>query len=73
MNGLAEEFSGEITVLRLNAAEPENEQLMGQYGLRGHPSFALLNSNNQVAQTFFGPQPAEDMRAAIRAILPGNK
>ncbi len=69
VNGLEAEFSGEINVLRLNAAEPDNDQLMREYGLRGHPSFVVLDDTGRVAQTFFGPQTAAQFRTAIQDVL----
>ena len=69
VNGLEEEFTGQINVLRLNAAEKENEELMQSYGLRGHPSFVVLDENGRVSQTYFGPQEAEVLRKAIQNIL----
>jgi thioredoxin-like negative regulator of GroEL len=70
VNGLEKEFSGQLTVLQLNAAESENEQLMQDYGLRGHPSFAILAEDGRLTQTFFGPQTEESLRSAILDILP---
>jgi thioredoxin-like negative regulator of GroEL len=70
VNGLEEEFSGQLTVLQLNAAEIENAQLMQEYGVRGHPSFAILTANGRLLQTFLGPQTKEVLRGEILAILP---
>ena len=70
VNGLEEEFEGEITVARLNAAEPENVALQRGFGLRGHPAFAILDENGRTAQTFFGPQSEETLRAALTAVVP---
>jgi len=70
VNGLEAEFSGEVTVFRLNAAEPENVSLMQNYGLRGHPSFAVLDKDGRVTQIFFGPQSEEELRTALKATLP---
>lgn len=69
VNGLEAEFSGQITVLRLDAVEEENEQLMQVYGVRGHPSFVLLSGDGRVSQTLFGPQEEADLRAAMQLLL----
>jgi protein-disulfide isomerase-like protein with CxxC motif len=68
VNGLEEEFAGKITVAQLNAAKSENVQLMQTYGLRGHPSFAVLDENGRVQQIFFGPQDAAVLRKALTAV-----
>ena len=39
VDGLDEEFAGQLTVYQLNAAEAAVITLQGQYGVRGHPSF----------------------------------
>jgi thioredoxin-like negative regulator of GroEL len=70
VNGLEEEFSGQLTVLQLNAAETENAQWMQEYGLRGHPSFAILGEDGRLLETYFGPQTEESLRNAILNILP---
>ncbi len=70
VNGLENAFKSQITVLQLNAAEAENGQLMQEYGLRGHPSFVVLDGNGRVTQIFFGPQSEEILREAIIDTLP---
>lgn len=70
VNGLEEEFSGEIIVLRLNAIEVENIELMQSYGVRGHPSFVVLAEDGRVSQTFLGIQSEAALRAALQSILP---
>jgi len=59
VDGLEVKLSEQINVERLNAAEPENQKLMQEFGVRGHP----------IQQTFFGPQEEETLRAALTALL----
>lgn len=70
MNGLADEFEGQISVQQLNAAEQANIQLQSQYGLRGHPSFVILDADGQAVQTFLGPQAEETLRQAMMKVIP---
>lgn len=70
VNGLAEEFEGQLTVYQLNAADPANVQLQNQYGLRGHPAFAVLDENGRLLQTFLGPQPEATLRQVIETAVP---
>lgn len=65
VNGLSEEFEGRAAVLQLNATEPANEALLADYGLRGHPSFVVLDGNNQVVKRYFGPQSEDVLRQAL--------
>lgn len=54
MNGLAEEFEGQATVVQLDANVLANERLQLTYGVRGHPSAVILDSEGQVTQRYFG-------------------
>lgn len=65
VNGLEQEFAGQVTVLRLDAAVAANLDLQARYGLRGHPSFVVLDEDGRMIQTFVGPQTAETLRQAL--------
>ena len=65
VDGLEEEFGGQVSIIRLDAAQPENAELQNQYGLRGHPSFATLDASGQIADLFFGPQEEALLRQAM--------
>ncbi len=68
VDGLEEEFSGQVSVTRLDAAQPDNAELQSQYGLRGHPSFAILDTSGQISELFFGPQEEAKLRQAMAAV-----
>ena len=68
VHGLQEEFEGRATVLRLDAARPENGRLQQSYGLRGHPTFAILDGEGRVVERLTGLQPAERLRAVLTAV-----
>jgi thioredoxin-like negative regulator of GroEL len=70
VNGLADEFEGQIGVQQLNAAEQSNVQLQSQFGLRGHPSFVILDADGRATQTFLGPQTEGTLRQAIMQVIP---
>ena len=65
MDGLAQEFAGEISVVKLDAADQANVRLQQSYGLRGHPAFAVIDGEGQLVQTLIGPQPEEVLREAL--------
>ena len=69
VDGLESDFAGQVKVQQLDANETENAQLQQQYGLRGHPTFAVLDRNSRVVQTFIGPQAEEVLREAITAVI----
>jgi len=65
VNGLEEEFAGQVAVSRLNANEGTNSRLQREYGVQGHPSFVVLDGDGAVVDRFFGPQDEETLRAAM--------
>lgn len=65
VDGLEQEFFGQVAVIRLDAALATNIDLQAQYGMRGHPTFVVLDNNGRVTARFVGPQTAETLRAAI--------
>jgi thioredoxin-like negative regulator of GroEL len=72
VHGLETEFVGRANVLRLDANETENARVQQGYGLRGHPTFAVLDENGRVTQSFIGPQPESVLRAALEAVIPAT-
>ena len=71
VDGLNEEFEGQVSVLRLDAAQPTNAKLQTEYSLRGHPAFAVLDSEGRVTQRLFGPQTEGVLRQSMEAVA-GN-
>ena len=69
VDGLENDFADRITVRQLDANQTENAQLQQQYGLRGHPTFVILDVNGRPVQTFIGPQTEETLREAITAVI----
>jgi len=72
VDGIEAEFTGQVAVIRLNAIGTEMSQLMTSYGLRGHPSFVVLDRNNEVTQRFTGPQTEEVLREVMAAVADGG-
>ena len=70
VNGLEDEFRGQVAVRRLDADEGTNSQLQREYGVQGHPSFVVLDGNGAVVDRFFGPQDEATLRAAIATVTP---
>ena len=68
VNRLQEEFEGKVSVYQLNAAQEANVRLQNQWGLRGHPAFAILDEDGSVADKLFGPQTEVDLRRAMESI-----
>ena len=60
----------DLSVLQLDAALPGNAALQRQYGVRGHPTFVVINQEEVVMATFVGPQDKEVLRAALADVIP---
>lgn len=68
VNGLQNDFTERATVMQLDANEADNAQLQHEYGLRGHPTFVVLDENGRAVQTFVGPQTKETLHEALTAV-----
>jgi len=68
VNGLQEEFEGRVSTHQLDASEAANAKLQSDLGLRGHPSFAVLDADSQVSERFFGPLTEVVLRQAMEAV-----
>jgi len=67
VNGLERDFEGRAAVLQLDANIADNAQLQQQYGMRGHPTFVVLDEDGRSVQTFIGPQTEEVLHEALTA------
>ena len=71
VDGLSEEFEGPegpVSVVQLNAALPANAKLQADFGLTGHPSFVVLDMDDQIIYRYFGPQPENLLREAMEFV-----
>lgn len=69
VNGLEIVYGSKVDFRALDASLPENLQIQAGYGLRGHPTFAVLDENGQVTASFIGPQEQAVLEEAITAVL----
>jgi len=69
VNGLESDFEGRAAVLQLDADEVDNAQLQQQYGMRGHPTFVVLDEKSRAVQTFIGAQPEVVLREALTEVI----
>ena len=68
VDGLGEEFEGRVSALQLDASQAHNARLQAEFGLRGHPSFVVLDNEDRVIQRFFGPQTDMVLRQSMEAV-----
>ena len=69
VNGLENDFAGRAAVLQLDANMEDNASLQQQYGMRGHPTFVVLDENGRALQTFIGPQTEGVLSEALSAVI----
>ena len=68
VNGLEAEFGNRVAFVRRNAADPRVVAQQAAYGVRGHPTFVVLDGQGEPQSRFLGPQSAETLRAALAAV-----
>jgi len=56
VNGLGDEFMDKVEFRSLNAGFSEGQSAFNSYGLRGHPSYIILNPDGDVLWRGFGTQ-----------------
>ena len=69
VNGLEAEFDGEIAFERRNADTEAGQASLRAYGLRGHPSYVILDENGESLWSAMGVLEADVLRQQIRQSL----
>lgn len=69
VNGLEAEFDGEVVFERRNAATEAGQASLRAYGLRGHPSYVILDVDGEALWTAMGVLEADALRQQIRQFL----
>jgi hypothetical protein len=65
VNGLESEFENQIAFLRVDANTEEGRATMLGYGLRGHPSYAIIGEDGALHWTAIGQLPAALLRQSL--------
>jgi thioredoxin-like negative regulator of GroEL len=69
VDGLEQEYSGQIAVQRINADIGNGPAIMRQYKLLGHPTLLIFDSQQQEVHRLIGPQPAHDVEILLQEVL----
>ncbi len=63
---LAGDYEGKIKVAKINV--DDNQELASQFGIRGIPT-VMIFKDGEVANSFVGLRPKEDLASALEAVL----
>ncbi len=69
VDGLEQEYGGQIAVQRINATEGDGPAIMRQYKLLGHPTLLIFDSQQQEIHRLIGPQPVHDVEILLQEVL----
>lgn len=72
VDGLEDEFGGQVEFRRIDAATRDGQAAFRAYGLRGHPSYVVVDPSGEVLWIGFGEQPAEALESQISLVLEVN-
>jgi hypothetical protein len=65
VNGLEPEFEEQIVFQHVDANGEEGRKTMSAYGLRGHPSYAIVDVDGSALWTAVGQLSAEQLRQSL--------
>ena len=71
VDGLETQYAGLLTFERKDAATRDGEALLRRYGLRGHPSYAIVGASGEVLWRATGQKSAQELQRGIAELL-GN-
>ena len=68
VDGLQADYKDRVAFLRLDAAQDGREAFIA-YGLRGHPSFVIIDNAGEVLWKSVGDQSRAPLETAVRQVL----
>lgn len=69
VDGLEQEYSGRVAIVRLNTDDPANAEAESVYQSRYQPYYVLLDRDGQVVESWLSRQEKEAFDAAFAAIV----
>ena len=71
VNGLRQEYDGQVTFKLVDIDQPESKELKQKYGFRGQPYFVLLDGSDNAVKKWIGLVAADDFRDGFNALIEG--
>jgi len=69
VNGLQAEYKGRLVFEQIDANQEIGRQRLHTYGLRGHPSYVIVDVKGSVLWSATGQLPADLLRAQLQAAV----
>jgi hypothetical protein len=69
VNGLEQQYGARLAFESRDATAAANQASMRAYGLRGHPSYAIVDQSGQVRWSASGSLPEAALRQKVEQIL----
>lgn len=69
VDGLEQQYQGQISVRRINAVEGDGPAIMKTYHILGHPAILIFDRQGQEAKRLMGVQPVEEIEIVLKEAL----
>jgi thioredoxin-like negative regulator of GroEL len=69
VNGLEEEYRGDVYVQHIDTDNPANRRLMAEFNVSSIPRILIINDQGQISADFSGLTSEPTLRAAINKAL----
>jgi thioredoxin-like negative regulator of GroEL len=69
VDGLGQQYRGQVAVQRVNATAGDGPTLMRRYRILGHPTLLIFDRQGQEVKRLMGPQPVEVVEEILQEIL----
>ncbi len=69
VNGLQSDYKGQLVFEQIDANQEIGQQRLREYGLRGHPSYVIIDAKGAVLWSGTGQLPADLLQAQLQAAV----
>ena len=69
VNGLEQQYQGQLTVQRVNAETGNGPEIIRAYRIPGHPTTLIVDHRGHVVKQLIGPQPLESVEEELQGVL----
>lgn len=73
VDGLEQQYQGQIAVQRINAIAGDGPAIMKTYHILGHPTVLIFDRQGQEVKRLMGVQPAEEIENVLKEVLKAER